>query len=265
MRRILLVVVPLLLAPLAEANTVIGTISGTCGFYQGSLSNVVYSSHFSGNGSFCTGFIPLGSSTPSGSVSVNDTLTINSDAIGGPGPYEFNSVGGIAPIGYGVFVDFDVTITLSTEFLFVPSVTPGTPAGTVQTNDTSTGGTDDSSGSGSCFAGGTIAFAGGSYNGGIVTIPVTFGQPVAATETAQIFCNQYGSTSWGDEGGPDFQYIGPGVGVYDSNGNFVGLATISEVPEPASGLLTGLGAILIALGIQKNRRSCRAKISRDLI
>jgi hypothetical protein len=226
------------IAPFATASTLDGTVTGTCGFSQGSRANVVFSETFSGNGTFCTDFMPGGSFSPDATLEVGDISAAAS-----------HSSLAFAPVGFLVFADFDVTFQVTQEYLLQPPVTPSTPTGSVTTFFNQSGGTDDGSGSGSCATTSGISIAGNDSNvifSANFSFPVTFGQPFLAIETTRISCHMFGP-SWGDSG-QKTTVAGP-LQVFDANGQLLGLATLTTVPEPSSGLLFigAFGFIVLAL------------------
>ena len=214
-------------ASLCSATPMSGVVSGTCGFYQGTLSNVVYSQQFSGQGTFCTGFMSGGSFTSGDYVSVGD---IDSES--------YNTINGKAPNGYGVFATINTTYSVTQQYLVTPTNPSTTPTGTFTAFLDRVGPTDDGSGLGSCSESSTLNFGTGPMGGGqTVSVPITFGKPITVTETASIVCHQYGS-AFGD-GGWDLLSAGP-ILIYDANGKLLGTATLETVPEPASLPLVGL-------------------------
>ena len=228
---------------LGASATLTGTISGTCGFYQGTISNVVYSQSFSGDGSFCTGFLPGGSFTNTGVLEGGDIYALS-----------HNTIEATAPAGYGVFAKFATTYEVTQQYVITPSMTPGTATGYVKTFVAATGGTDDGSGLGSCSEHASLKLGGFSVPNGVsVMIPITFGLPITAIETASVSCNDYGAPGrgFGDDGRQEV-YAGLPLSAYDANGKFLGEATLSTVtPEPSYVpvlLLVGLGLSIAISG-----------------
>jgi hypothetical protein len=231
------------IAPFATASTLDGTVTGTCGFSQGSRANVVFSEAFSGNGTFCTDFMPGGSFSPDATLEVGDISAAAS-----------HSSLAFAPVGFLVFADFDVTFQVTQEYLLQPSVTPSTPTGTVTTFFSQSGTTDDGSGSGSCVTTSGISIGGNDSNvifSANFSFPVTFGQAFLATETTHISCHMFGP-SWGDSG-QRTNVAGP-LQVFDANGQPLGFATVTAIPEPSSGLLSIAAFGFIALALISVRR-----------
>ena len=236
-----------ILIPGAYASTVVGNISGTCGFYQGSLSNVVYSQNFNGpadgTGTYCTGFLPGGSVTPNATVSAGDISA-----------YANHSTDASAPAGYGVFIDFTATVDVTQEYVISADSTgvdATSPTGTVLTFLQTVGGTDDGSGQGSCYPSTSVSLGGqnsNTNNGGDFTFPITFGQPFAATEQATVTCNDYGIGSFGD-GGMRQAFAGEFL-VTDSNGVFLGNAVPTSIPEPSTSFLIAI-ALVFCWGLHR--------------
>ena len=224
---------------LSSATPMAGTISGTCGFYQGNLSNVVYSQQFTGDGTFCTGFMTGGSFTNNGFVNVGDIAAES-----------YNDIKGAAPSGYGVFATINTTYSVTQQYLVTPTNPSSTPTGTFSAFIERTGPTDDGSGLGSCNETSTFNFGTGTVGGGAtVSFPLTFGKPITVTETANLVCNQYGP-NFGDSGWA--LLTAAPIRIYDANGNLLGTATLQTVPEPASFLLiASLGLPLLYRRVRK--------------
>ncbi len=225
----------------ASASTMNGTVSGTCGFYQGSITNVVYSQSFSGDGTFCTGFLAGGSFTETTTLQIGDIFSTAS-----------HSTDATAPSGYGVFANFNTTLQATQEYEVDTSalaVQPATPTGTLQVFLGNAGGTDDGTGMGTCSTAANVNIGGhnsSSENGTQFNLPITFGQPFTATETATVSCNKYDTTGWGDSGFLESQ-ASPLL-VYDTNGTLLGNATLVTLPEPGTGIL-GLWVLAGAAGL----------------
>ncbi len=233
------------ISAVCSASTLTGSISGTCGFYKGTLSNVVYSQAFSGDGTFCTGFLSGGSFVNTGILQVGDIFALS-----------HNTISASAPAGYGAFVDFTTTYQVTQEYLLTPPVASTTSTGTIKTFLQGTGTTDDGSGLGSCSEHSVLNLAGfSSPSGQQISIPITFGQPVSATETTMVTCSDYGAIGhgFGDDG---VQQVTAGpLLVYDANGKLLGPATISTLtPEPSTLLLIA-PLTLAGLLVRKRRAS----------
>ena len=205
-----------------------GSISGTCGFYQGSLSNVVYSQAFSGDGTFCTGFAAGGAFTNTGILQIGDIFAL-----------AHNTISASAPVGYGVFVDFNTTYQITQQYILNSPTPPTTATGFFRTAVGGSGTTDDGTGLGSCSEGVTLN-VGGVTGSAQTDVPITFGQPITISASARVTCNDYGGVgrSFGDDGFQQLTAIP--IVLYDANGNVLGAATLDPVPEPRSYLLIGL-------------------------
>ncbi|HLK69053.1 MAG TPA: hypothetical protein VKU19_36725 [Bryobacteraceae bacterium] len=217
-------------------------MSGTCGFYQGLPTNIVYSQAFTGDtGSFCTGFMSGGSFNPDITLDVGDIFAQAS-----------HDTSAFAPSGFGVFANFNTDFQVTQQYILTGISTPTTPTGTVMTFFDHVGGTDDGSGGGSCQVSTNLSVGGISsttQGGAAFSFPVTFGQPFTATENAQISCNQLGVPAWGDSG-MNSTSLGPLL-VFDANGQFLGNAVPVSVPEPATPMLLFIAIVL---------RSCYTKV-----
>jgi hypothetical protein len=221
-------------ATLSGAATMPGTVSGTCGFYQGSPSNVVYSESFSGNGTFCTGFMTGGFFTDTSSIQVGDIFAATS-----------HSFSGTAPNGYTEFVTINTVDQVTQQYLFTPTVHPTTPTGTVYLSTSIVGGSEEGSTGGTCQEGVSLNnISNNSYTGGSLVFATTFGQPVNITETASLTCNltfPYNSVGGQFSESGSVRLSGSNPIVLDANGNYVGMATYQVVtPEPAAALLVGM-------------------------
>jgi hypothetical protein len=239
-----------LLAGLTEAirgATINGTISGTCGFYQTSRSNVVFSETFSGpadgTGTYCTDFQPGGALTPGLTLQVGDVFA-NAD----------HSTVGTAPAGFGIFTDFDVTLQVTQAYVITASslsIPPQTATGTVRGFFDSAGGTDDGSAAGgSCMTLSGLVVAGhDSAVGGSsqFTFPITFGQPFTATETSRVVCHIFGPR-FGDSGTRDTIFEGL---VSDADGKVLGSAAPVAVPEPATAVLMVFAGVVVEVRVLK--------------
>ena len=224
----------LVLASAGSASTLTGNISGTCGFYQGTVSNVVFSQPFSGDGTFCTGFLSGGSFTDSGILQVGDVFSL-----------AHNTISAAAPAGYGVFVNISTTFQVTQNYLLSSPVPVNTTTGVLKTYLSGQGTTDDGSGLGSCSEHASVNLAGFSApSGSQIGIPITFGQTISAVETATVTCADYGPVSrgFGDDGVQEVS-AGPLL-LYDANGNILGPAILTTLtPEPATGPLMFLAGL----------------------
>jgi hypothetical protein len=208
---------------LASASTMNATVTGTCGFYQGSPSNVVYSESFSGTGSFCNG-----SFTDVSSIQVGDIFASTS-----------HTFSGSAPVGDTEFVTINTTLSVTQQYLFTPTVPPTTPTGTVYLSTAILGGPDEGTAGGTCQQGVSLNnISNAPYLGASLVLPITFGQPVSITETASLTCNlTFPYNSFGgvfSETG-SVRLSGAIASVFDATGKYVGPATYQTVtPEPAA-------------------------------
>ena len=203
-------------------NTISAPITGTCGFTM--HSTVVYSESFSGNGTFCTGFMSGGFVTVNGNLQVGDLGTISalsSADVGGKPPNAF----------YAVFADISTTFSFTQEFLAKPLLPAGTPTGTLQ-GFLSASNFNDGTGIGACQERASVSLAG--QPGPTYSIPITFGQTIEAVETVSLTCHKSALTanSFGDDGKAQFA---PGLlFLFDANGKNVGQLTAVTAPEAAA-------------------------------
>ena len=220
-----------------DGATIKGTISGTCGFYESSRSNVVFSETFSGpangTGSYCTDFQPGGALTPGITLQVGDIFA-NAN----------HSTVGTAPAGFGIFADFDITLQVTQSYVIPAGQNPGA---LVRGFFGSAGGTDDGSAAGgSCSTLSGLVVAGhDSSVGGTTQFALTAGQPFTATETSRVVCHIFGPRL-GDAGTRDtfFQAF-----FTDAAGNLVGSAVPVVLPEPGTGGLMVIVSAIFAAGM----------------
>lgn len=211
----------------AAADTITDTVTGTCGFYQGTRSNVVYSETFSGSGTFCTGFMAGGYVFQNSTVEVGDLVAFAS-----------HDTDAAPPAGYGVFFQFNDTLEIARQYLISSTIASTTATGSaIAFTDGSGSGTDDGTGDGSCHTAADV-----SLNGRIdyqeFSLPLTFGQPVTVVMKAAINCNLYSTTRFGDLG--QSRAEGKFLEIFDANGNFLGPGIATAVPEPGSASLVVL-------------------------
>ena len=223
-------------------------IDGTCGYYSGSPTNIVYSQTFSGDGSFCTGFMAGGSAVNSGPLQAGDILASAT-----------NNLAAFSPAGYGVFVSFTDADSVMQEYLIEPPTPSSTPTGYIQTFFMTNGVTDDGPGLGSCNEQASLTVGGTTYTDvdtAQIQIPITFGQPIPVTEAADMSCNVHSAVgfNFGDEGERS-EMAGP-ILVYDANENLLGPATLIDVPEASTAPLAAL--VAMAFWLKRRRRLRRA-------
>jgi hypothetical protein len=228
----------------ASATPMMGTISGTCGFFNLTNSDVVYSQNFSGDGTFCTGFPNGGSFTNLGVLQAGDLTALAHNNIEAISPSGWDAT---APAGYGVFVDFQATYSVTEEYLVTPTA-PTTPTGFLETIFSVHGSPDDGTGIGGCSTRVSVTL-GGLPNP--ASVAITFGEPVEAVETATINCAVNSGTGPGFGNFGDAQISSTPYGVEDANGNRIG-STLTETvvsPEPSTTVpllaLTGVALIYL--------------------
>lgn len=217
-------------ATISSAASMTGTISGTCGFYQGSPANVVYSENFSGNGTFCTGFMTGGYFTITDSIQVGDIFASTS-----------HSVAGLAPTGYTEFATINTTLQTTQQYLFTPVVQPSTSTGTLYLSTAPSGVEVGSTGTCSEYA--SLNNLSTKTNGGSLMYSFTSGSPFLAsiTETANLTCNlvfaaSTGGSGFTETGSASLSTTTPVV--LDANGRYLGTATYQVItPEPTAALL----------------------------
>jgi len=218
---------------LSTAATMTGTVSGTCGFYQGSSSTVVYSESFSGSGTFCTGFMTGGFVTATSSIQVGDIFAATS-----------HTFSGTAPSGYTEFVTINTTDQLTQQYLFTPTVQPSTPTGTIYLSTSIITSSDQGSTGGTCQQAVSLnGVSNSNYQGQSLLLPVTFGQSVGISEQANLTCSltfPYNSFGGQFSESGSVRLSGAIASVFDANGNYLGVASYQAVtPEPATALLIG--------------------------
>ena len=237
--------VALLLASAASASTVNGNISGTCGFYVGTPSNIVYSHSFTGDGTFCTGFLPGGSFTNSSTLEAGDIYSL-----------AHATVDARAPAGYGVFANFNATLQMTQQYLLTPPVASTTATGYAKTFIDDDHVIDDGTGGGECFEKASLSVNGvTSPHPTDFSLPITFGQPISAVETASISCSKSSLVGFGEDGALEY-YAATPLLTYDAHGNLLGPATLTTVPEPpATALLLIIALCSFRRFVQRTRTS----------
>ena len=103
---------------------------------------------------------------------------------------------------------------------------------------------DDGTGSGACSENASLSVNGvTSPHPTDFSIPITFGRPILVVETASISCSKSATEGFGEDGALGFSAAAPLL-LYDANGNLLGPATLTTVPEPSAAALLVMIALL---------------------
>jgi hypothetical protein len=156
-----------------------------------------------------------------------------------------------APAGYGVFATFNATLQIIQQYLLTPPVASTTATGYAKTFIGDNHVIDDGAGGGACFENASLGVNGiTSPHTTDFSIPITFGQLITVVETASISCSKSSTSGFGEDGALEYFAATPFL-LYDANGNLIGPATLTTVPEPSATVLL----LLIAFySLRQHRR-----------
>lgn len=213
----------------AFGTHITATITGTCGFYQPGTNTVAYSESFTGNGTYCTGFMTGGDLNVADDIQLGNLMAMARNALNGH-----------APAGYDLFVQIHDTFTQTEQFLITGGVS--TPTGFAQGFFDPGAGFEDSSGeSASCqqpiqlTAGGIVSPA---HGGVTFDLFDDFVSPITFTERIDYNCDfRVGAGGTFSDSGFSLNRVRVST-IFDSNKNPFTTANPSIVevttPEPST-------------------------------